>query len=598
MTDDKNNRTPANGQKQDGKRPSKPIKDIPVQASADIFSSSEATHLLGLSDQTSLLNALDDERPDAEGSTASDTSLPLANQLRTTVFQADEAEREAQSLVTTHQDTATQILDQDALLKEAESLAGNGQITQMLDTLEEPNETIALNLRSSSNHRQNDFEDADEKTAFFNTHNESAQPIQKKPRKSKTASLVDPTPRRSLNQTPGGQESLSANRAPSPVARNSKSTPSAPKQRASKSRKKSTGSRKERSPRNVRSKNTHDSLDAKATPSAASPINAGIFAADASKVLDDVVDEVVKASWDGVPKDHQSQRAPARRPSRSKTLKRWIAVVVGFGLIIVIGLILGSGNEPNTEENSDNDRTRAAILDEVKRLGVRLPVSESARRIRPGTDFFILGRRDVFIIIDSVDRSKTVHAGSLWTTLKNSRNLSAIGTQLSGLDSWPAELNIGVDVSMSIAEVERLSTGLSRRGVQQINLLTESNQSGGLGELGLNVRTTMGSIPSMGALNVEMKNATVSLSLLRPQAKPSVIASLDTFEPRLEDKLNKAIESFAYENPRISRAFLQVPRGLRLNQIMDLAKPLVHDERIPRVTIIPYEIGKKPKDRE
>ena len=273
-------------------------------------------------------------------------------------------------------------------------------------------------------------------------------------------------------------------------------------------------------------------------------------------------------------------------------------VFIGFGLLIAIGLFLGSGSEPKSEEGSNNARTRAAILDEVKRLGVRLPVSESSRRIRPGTDFFILGRQDVFIIIDGTDRSKTVHAGSLWTTLKNSRNLSAIGTQLSGLDSWPAELDIGVDVSMSIAELERLSAGLSQRGVQQINLLTESNQIGGLGELGLNVRTSMGSIPSMGALNVRMKNATISLSLLRPQGKPSVIASLDTFEPRLEDKMNKAIESFAYENPRISRAFLEVPRGLRLNQIMDLAKPLVHDERIPRVTIIPYEIGKKRKENE
>ena len=235
------------------------------------------------------------------------------------------------------------------------------------------------------------------------------------------------------------------------------------------------------------------------------------------------------------------------------------------------------------------------VLDEVRRLGLRLPVSDFSRRIRPGTDIFLLGRQDVFLMIDGTDQSKAVHADSLWTTLRKSRNISAVGTQLSGLKQWPNEIDIGVDMGMSIAEVERLNAGLTRAGVQQINLLTDSNREGGLGEVGLDVRATMSGVPSLGALNLQMKNATITMSLIRPQSEPVVIASLETFEPRFEDKLNKAIDTFAYENPRISRAFLEVPRGLRLNQVMDLAKPLVHDERIPRVTIIPYEIRNKPK---
>ena len=62
---------------------------------------------------------------------------------------------------------------------------------------------------------------------------------------------------------------------------------------------------------------------------------------------------------------------------------------------------------------------------------------------------------------------------------------------------------------------------------------------------------------------------------------------MDAFASKLQEKLDKAIESFSFEHPRVVRAFLEVPEGLRLTQVMELSKPLLLDERMRRVTIIP-----------
>jgi hypothetical protein len=104
----------------------------------------------------------------------------------------------------------------------------------------------------------------------------------------------------------------------------------------------------------------------------------------------------------------------------------------------------------------------------------------------------------------------------------------------------------------------------------------------------MDVTSKTGAIPSIGALEMKVESALISLSLIIPKRPPERLHSLDAFTPKLHKKLDEHIETFAFEHPRIVRAFVKVPEGLRLSQIVELARPLLRDERMRRVTIIPY----------
>ena len=187
-----------------------------------------------------------------------------------------------------------------------------------------------------------------------------------------------------------------------------------------------------------------------------------------------------------------------------------------------------------------------------------------------------------------MDQSQLIHADSLTRTIKNSANPVAVQEQLSGVKAWPQELALGLDKSTSISQVQRLSTVLGALGVIRINLLTDSQSVGGIGELGIDVRRRTGSIPAVGALEMRVESALISIARVTPSQPPETIKSLDAFTPSLHRKLDEQVETFSFEHPRVVRAFLKVPEGLRLSQVIELARPLVHDERMRRITVIPY----------
>ena len=564
---------------------------LPVRSAPDIFASSEATHLLEKGEETSLLNTIEDS--EVPGPKAF-TEEPQ----RTQILKVDSA---STTVETTRKAPVTSDSNQGVQVDVTPDL--HASTTQLLDVpTQDPN--ALFDSSESTKALTGMFEDNDEKTAFFHTQDERAEPKPPPGESRRPDPLVDPTPRRTLNQrqsSSGVERSPPPSQAPSPLPRRSNSTkkasaPSAepeasaikggpriePKKKPSRESVQSKGRR--------RQSKQHQNEEAPK----AEPLNVGVFAEDASVVLDDVINQVVEESWQTVPAQTANasnttvRTRSSKKGSRTKTL--WLRIGVGFIVLVAVGFMLRS--EPSSTIKDDVKRSSnvaTPLIEQVLTLGLGLPLSDSARKLRPGTDVFLLGRQRLLLIIDGVDQSQLIHTDSLARTLKNSLNLAAVEQQLSGIKAWPEEISIGLDRSTPISETLRLCQVLANLGVQRINLLTDSQALGGVGELGIDVAMKAGSIPAVGALEMKVGSAVISITLVTPKSPAKPLQSLDAFTPDLHKKLDEHVETFTFEHPRIVRAFLRVPEGLRLSQVVELARPLVRDERMRRITILPYE---------
>ena len=197
-----------------------------------------------------------------------------------------------------------------------------------------------------------------------------------------------------------------------------------------------------------------------------------------------------------------------------------------------------------------------------------------------------MGRQGVLLLIEGEDQSKFIHHDSLARTLENSRTLATIQQQLSGVKTWPSELAIGIDQLTSISVVRRLCAALKLLDVQRVSFLTDTKRGNEIGELRLDVSDKLGRIPAAGALELNVASSTIALALLTPKQPSKKLATFDAFTPNLHQKIDQQIDTFTFENPRITRAFIRVPEGLRLSQTVELAKSLVRDERMTRVTVV------------
>ena len=573
---------------------------MPIRSAPDIFASSEATHLLEKAEETALIDAIDDS---PKNSPTAFTDSPQKTQILT----IEEVQRPSHTNVT---HGAPRVKTGSASPRDHHSSTPQTSKTQLLDT---PDGTGNATFDSSDTTRalSGMFNEEEDKTAFFHTHDERAVPKPPPAAPRSSDSLVDPTPRRTLNQKSASDSPLRADQtsqAPSPLPRrsNSRSHPSeasqehreapspiasAPVQRPQKY---------EDTPPKSKPRKRHSNNTKSETAPRPAVINKGVFSEDASVIIDDVIDEVVKDSWKNVPSPNHTEGNRSEHQGQSNRLNTktlWLRVGLGFLALIAGGFLLSSEQAPREADESKRSRTVTTSLNEqVLTLGLQLPLSDSSRKLRPGTDVFVLGRRRVLLIINGTDQSELIHPDSLLRTLKNSAQLAGVKEQLSAIESWPLEITVGLDRSTPISQVQRFCTVLKSVGVQRINLLTDSEAWGGVGELGMDVTQKIGAIPSVGALEMKVESALITLSLITPQSPPKRLQSLDAFTPELHKKLDEQIETFAFEHPRIVRAFVSVSEGLRLSQIVELVRPLLRDERMRRVTIIPFpSSGSQPE---
>lgn len=565
---------------------------LPVRSTPDIFASSEATHLLEKAEETALLDVIDDAPP------VSSTAFSQIPQ-KTQILTLDPAQTAAQ----TNKSHGHPISVPDHKQHSSNDTDGaQASTTQLLDA---PDLTGHAVFDSSDTTRalSGMFEEEEEKTAFFHTHDERAVPKPPPAESSPANALVDPTPRQTLNQQPTSSSPRRlerASQAPSPAPRRSNSRREGAAQTQEQPEEPSVSSSTNIKPAHSRQEEMNQpkarGRRSQATKDGAAPqiqaLNQGVFSEDASVVIDDVIDEVVKDSWKSVPSHSAAELDSERSEARGTHLKPktlWLRIGLGFIGLIALGFFFSS--TPGPRETFDRKRSSSVttpLSEQVITLGLTLPLSDSARKLRPGTDVFVLGRRRVLLIINGADQSQLIHTDSLLRTLKSNTKLTDVKQQLSAIQSWPVEITVGLDRSTPISQVQRFCAVLNDVGVQRINLLTDSENQGGVGELGMDVTSKTGAIPSIGALEMKVESALISLSLIIPKRPPERLHSLDAFTPKLHKKLDEHIETFAFEHPRIVRAFVKVPEGLRLSQIVELARPLLRDERMRRVTIIPY----------
>jgi hypothetical protein len=581
-------------------RQSRKPAPLPVRSTPDIFASSEATHLLEKAEDTALIDAIDDA-PKTAPTAFSET--PPATQILT----MEEVQRPPHTNATQGephpQPSSTRPQGYHSDTPQAST-------TQLLDKPDLTGNTV-FDSSDTTRALSGMFDEEEEKTAFFHTHDERAVPKPPPTDPGPDNLLVDPTPRRTLNEQSTSSAPLRTDRAsqaPSPLPRRSNSRAKAnvdsqdqvetPSMSASahvqtpQNERKSVQNSKPRRRRSKSSKN-------EAAPPAEA-INKGVFSEDASVIIDDVIGEVVKDSWKNVPSPDLTAGEPSDNQAQTKQLRTktlWLRVGLGFLALIAAGFLLSSDQAPREADERKRSSTITTPLNEqVLTLGLQLPLSDSSRKLRPGTDVFVLGRRRVLLIINGTDQSELIHPDSLLRTLKSSAKLTGVREQLSAIENWPSEITVGLDRSTPISQVQRFCTVLRKFGVQRINLLTDSEAWGGVGELGMDVTSKIDTVPSIGALEMKVESALITLSLITPQSPSKVLESLDAFTPKLHKKLDEQIESFAFEHPRIVRAFISVSEGLRLSQIVELARPLLRDERMRRVTIVPY--GSTPGQTE
>ena len=56
--------------------------------------------------------------------------------------------------------------------------------------------------------------------------------------------------------------------------------------------------------------------------------------------------------------------------------------------------------------------------------------------------------------------------------------------------------------------------------------------------------------------------------------------------PRHVELLDEELESFSFENPRVSRAFIEVHHPMSLGRLLRYLSPLTKDERMRLLTVV------------
>ena len=600
MSEDKTTRpVKRQGRREQDKRALKP-EPLPIRARSDIFASSEATHLLDKPDATALLETIDE----------SNQPIPQAPD-KTQIIDVPKNEEE---MPKGRSSKPGRRASSESPLEFPER--GNDLQTQVLEiSTSNRGEDQSMDEHTRVLHAQ--FSESEERTAFFDAHDGLAvpqrspaskrnpeakpHPVSSNSRSSKGTPndlLVDPRPRRAAGAVKETKKEIEEqrNEGPTPAPRRSNRTtereePRAtqPAPRRSQSRgssdgaipaaKKSDGRKAQSRPENRRSGQKQEKPPAEA-------LNLGVFADGATQGQEDIIGQVVEKSWEELPKSSPSSAALKRaNADRTKTL--WMRIGLGLLLLIAVGFIFRADRRP--EQNVQKARPTAVakpLHEHVSSMALALPLSNYARKVRPGTNVFLMGRQGVLVIIDGEDQSKFIHHDSLARTLRNGRTLKPIKQQLSGVKDWPAELAVGIDQLTSISVVRRLCATLESLGVERISFLTDTEKGNEIGELRLDVSDKLDKIPAAGAIELNVESAVISLALLMPKQPPKKLADFDAFTPNLHKKIDQRIDTFTFEHPRTIRAFIQVPDGLRLSQTVDLAKSLVRDERMTRITVV------------
>ena len=473
-------------------------------------------------------------------------------------------------------------------------------------------------------------ESVDERTAFFGVAGLQARPKIVSKQIESNNELVDPTPRmlqgRPLNHgessTLQGRAPLQARRSetdkrqntdkrqvldPSPsseestrnqpksskgssqrasLSRNSRNLQSGRSQRKRQSTQRAEDSREgPLSDSRVGTRDARKSLKVKkADPPTPQPLHTGIFVGDDDSSGGDVLGKVVDRSWKRIAEQEQEVRQINASPSRTKYL--WGTSILALLTLFAVGFLISSMTEGVKEKpNTTINGMKLSVDQRVSDLEIRLPEVSHARRLSPGRDVFLVGSLGTFLELGVSKSGEWVHADGLQKMLR-SGNLKGALAHLEVVESWPQELSLGLNGSLMLSTVETLHTALRRLGVMRMNALVDSISLKSIGEIAMNFERKITSVPSVGALHVKVDGSSVSLSLMKSRQDREEPTSISVDVPRYLELIDDEIESFSFEHPRVSRAFIEVHEPMSLGRLLRHLSPLMKDERMRLLTVV------------
>ena len=319
-------------------------------------------------------------------------------------------------------------------------------------------------------------------------------------------------------------------------------------------------------------------------PAKPQPLHTGIFVGDDDSSGGDVLGKVVDRSWKRIAKQDQEVRHLDAAPSRTKYL--WGTSILALFTLFAVGFLISSMTEGEKElPKTIINGARLSVDQRVSDLEIRLPEMSHARRLSPGRDVFLVGNLGTFLELGASKGGEWVHADGLQKMLR-SRNLKGALAHLEVVDSWPQELSIGLNGSLMLRTVETLHTALKRLGVLRMNALVESISLKSIGEIAMSFESTISSVPSVGALHVKVDDSSVSLSLMKSLKDRGASTSIPIDVPRHVELIDEELESFSFENPRVSRAFIEVHHPMSLGRLLRYLSPLMKDERMRLLTVV------------
>ena len=319
-------------------------------------------------------------------------------------------------------------------------------------------------------------------------------------------------------------------------------------------------------------------------PAKPQPLHTGIFVGDDDSSGGDVLGKVVDRSWKRIAAQDQEARHLDAAPSRTKYL--WGTSILALLTLFAVGFLISSMTEAEKEQpKTIINGARLSVDQRVSDLEIRLPEMSHARRLSPGRDIFLVGSLGTFLELGASKSGEWVHADGLQKMLR-SGNLKGALAHLEVVDSWPQELSVGLNGSLMLRTVETLHTALKRLGVLRLNALVESISLKSIGEIAVSFESTISSVPSVGALHVKVDDSSVSLSLMKSRKDRGASTSISLDVPRYVDLIDEELESFSFENPRVSRAFIEVHHPMSLGRLLRYLSPLTKDERMRLLTVV------------